>query len=202
MTLPGRHAVRPPVAPMGPVPPVPVPDGQRVPAPETDPEIKADEALRRWILDTANRHGGAVIQVAGDESGAPYAFTAGLWRTFGRPEALVIGLPPPVAAAVLGNYVQRVVAGESFRPGALYEKFLEGLQVTFERIASRFHASWMGSLYLLHPQGNFAAMQLLVPLPGPIWPWWEEAPEGFPEYQPVLTAGGEPESWTPGLNGP
>lgn len=163
---------------------------------------ETDEELRKWLINTADEHGAAVLHVPGDESGAPYAFTVGSWRCFGKPEVVVIGLPKEVAHTVLNTYVQRSQGGERFATGRLYDGFLQGCPVTFEKVAKVHYPEYLGSAFAVYASDGFPAVQLIVSTPEGSFPWHADAPEGFAEYQPVLTASGEPESWTPGDDGP
>lgn len=153
-------------------------------------------------MRTADEHGAAVLHVAGDERGAPFAFSAGTWRRFGKPEVVVIGLPRDVAHGVVNNYVRRVAAGERFVPGRLYEGFLQGCPVVVERVAGTHYPAFLGSALLLYEGVDFPAIQLVVSSPDGKFPWQEDAPGGFAAYQPVLTASGQPESWRAGVTGP
>jgi hypothetical protein len=167
------------------------------------PVADTDERLRRWLVNTAEQHGAAVMHVAGDDRGAPYAFSVGAWRRFGKPEVVVIGLPQEVAHAVVNTYVQRVGGGERFVPGQLYEGFLQDCPVTFEKVAKRHYAEFLGSAVLVYGGDDFPAVQLIASSPDEArFPWQPDAPQGFAEYQPVLTESGSPESWTPGVDGP
>lgn len=164
--------------------------------------VDEDERLRRWMINTADEHGAAVMHVRADEASAAYAFTVGAWRRFGKPEAVVIGLPREVAHAVLNTYVSRASAGERFKPGGSYDGFLQGCPMTVERIAKQHYAQFLGSAFLVYRDDDFPAVQLIAATPQGAFPWHEDAPRGFAEYQPVLTASGLPEGWTPGENGP
>lgn len=161
-----------------------------------------DEQLRQKLLADAEDYGNAVVQVAGDEHGAPYSFTVGAWRRFGVAEVVVIGLPPEMAAMLVNAYVAKAACGERFRAGELYYDFFEDVPVTFERVATKWYPEYFGSAFLLYRTGGFPAMQIIVPASGGRWPWQPDAPEGFREWQPVLTDSGLPESWTPGVDGP
>jgi hypothetical protein len=161
-----------------------------------------DQELRTWLLAEADDVGHAAISVGQDETGAPYCFTAGAWRRFGVAEAVVIGLPADMAPVLLRAYVQRARAGERFLPGGVYEGFFDGVAVAVEKVAPGWYPEFLGSAFLLYPSGNFPAVQLIVPTPQGHWPWARDAPAGFADWQPVLTASGAPESWTPGVDGP
>lgn len=170
---------------------------------QNDAVVDTDEALRKWMVNTAEQHGAAVMHVAGDDNGPAYAFSVGSWRRFGKPEVVVIGLPQEVAHSVVNTYVQRVGQGERLQPGQLYEGFLQGCPVTFEKVALQHYPEYLGSAFLVYNGPDFPAVQLIVSSPdGAKFPWQPDAPGGFREYQPVLTDSGLPESWTPGVNGP
>jgi hypothetical protein len=160
------------------------------------------ERLRQWLFDQAEQYGNAVVEVAGDEHGAPYVFSVGAWRRFGVAEAVVIGLPDDMGRVLVNAYVRRASAGERFAIGVPYHDFFEGTPVVFERVALGHYPEFFGSALLLYPSANFPAVQLIVATPDGAWPWQSDAPAGFADWQPVLTQSGRPESWRPGLDGP
>lgn len=161
-----------------------------------------NQQLREWITTRAEEHGNAVISVPPDANGAGYAFTVCAWAMHGVPEAVVIGLPNTMAAVLLDAYVDRAANGERFGLGVLEHGFFAGVPVTFEQVAAGHYPEFFGSAFLVYPDGNFPAVQIIVPTPVGYWPWDNRAPEGFARWQPVLTASGVPESWTPGIDGP
>ncbi|MGQ0837465.1 DUF4262 domain-containing protein [Actinokineospora sp.] len=161
-----------------------------------------DENLRQWLLRTADADGHAVVEIAGDEHGAPYAFSVGAWRRFGAPELVVIGLPVDMARPVIDRYVRRAAAGERFFPGLPYLDFFDGVPAVVERVHKGHYPEFLGTAFLLYPSGEFPALQLIVATPQGRWPWSPDAPDGFALWQPVLTDSGRPESWRPGIDGP
>ncbi|MGX7829213.1 DUF4262 domain-containing protein [Actinokineospora sp. 24-640] len=167
------------------------------------PDLSDDEArLRQWLLSTADQDGHAVVEVAGDADGAPYAFSVGMWRRFGVPEAVVIGLPVNMTRPLIDLYARRAAEGERFYPGLPYLDFFEGTPVVVERVHKAHYLEYFGTALLVYPQGDFPALQLIVATPQGKWPWSPDAPEGFDTWQPVLTYTGRPETWRPGVDGP
>jgi uncharacterized protein DUF4262 len=173
-----------------------------MPAMTTEALAPEDQDLLEWIVAEAERRGNAVIQVPHDDNGAGYCFTACVWALHQVPEAVVVGLPEQMAPVLLDAYVDRAATGEAFTPGSVYEDFFEGAPVTFERVAPGHYPEYFGSAFLVYPDGDFPAVQIIVATPDGKWPWDADAPEGFAEWQPVLTESGSPESWTPGVDGP
>jgi hypothetical protein len=171
-----------------------------VPVPPTGLTAQ-DTQLRQWLLDQAEEHGAAVVQVAGadgDDREPPYAFTVGAWRRFGIAEAVVIGLPDEMSQVLLRAYVDRARQGERFLAGTVHDGFFEGIPVAFEKVDAGWYPEYLGSAFLCYPQGKFPAVQIIVPTPQGHWPWTEDAPAGFADWQPILTVSGEPESFTEG----
>lgn len=153
-----------------------------------------DAKLQEWLLEQAETRGNAVVGVAAGEGVGNFVFTAGAWRTHQVPEAVVIGLPGPLGSVLLDAYVDRAANGEQFEPGQVYEDFFDGVPVLVQGVAKPFLPQYFGSAFLLYPDGEFPALQLIVPTPDGYWPWNDGAPEGFAQWQPVLTESGLPES--------
>lgn len=155
------------------------------------------QELRDRLIAEADERGNAIVTVAEEDGAAGYSFTAGAWRKHGVPEVVVIGLPGHIGPVLLDAYVDRAANGERFEPGVLYEDFFEGVPLVFEHVAKTYYAQFFGSAFVLYPDGEFPAVQIIVPTPDGHWPWDTAAPEGFAQWQPVLTESGLPESWTP-----
>lgn len=159
-------------------------------------------ALRERLIAESDTNGNAIIEVAGEDGEAPFTFSVGAWRRFGVPEGIAVGLPPGVGRQLVNTYVRRAAGGKKFIPGVRYHDFFDGVPVTFERVAKGHYFPYFGTAFLLHPKGDFPAVQLIVPTTDGIWPWHPRAPEDFARWQRILTVSGRPESWVPGVNGP
>ncbi|MPY98331.1 MAG: DUF4262 domain-containing protein [Actinophytocola sp.] len=163
-------------------------DASPTPAPKTDDL----EQLRDWLIKEADTRGNAVVSVAPEDGVGGYCFTAGAWRKHGVPEAVVVGLPEQLATVLLDAYVDKAVMGVEFEPGVLYDGFFEGIPVAVEHVDPQYYPVFFGSAFVLYPDGDFPGLQIIVPTPDGSWPWDDDAPEGFAQWQPVLNATGEP----------
>ncbi|MFL6120588.1 DUF4262 domain-containing protein [Actinophytocola sp.] len=161
-----------------------------------------ERRLRDHLVAQVDAHGRAIVEVAGDKDGAPYTFSVGVWQRYGIPEAVTIGLPEGAGRHLIDAYIDRASQGEEFPPGQVWDDLLEGVLVTVERVNRGHYFEFFGSVFLLHPDGDFDAVQLITATPEDDWPWEADAPPGFDLWQPVLTESGLPESWTPGVDGP
>jgi hypothetical protein len=168
----------------------------------TEALTSQDQQLIDWIEEQARSRGNAVIAVPRDAKGSGYCFTACAWALHEVPEVVVIGLPDHMGPVLLDAYVDRAAAGERFEVGKPYDDFFQGVPVVFEVVAQGHYPEFFGSAFLIYPDGDFPAMQMIVGTPDGHLPWHAGAPEGFADWQPVLTESGLPESWTPGVDGP
>jgi len=167
---------------------------RQAPEPAPDSILSPEEIeLKHWLLDQAATRGNAVVSVQAEDGVGNYDFTAGAWRTHGVPEGVVVGLPKPMGTVLLDAYVDRAATGGQFRIGEFYHDFFEGIPVLFQRVAERYYPQYFGSAFLLYPNGDFPAVQLVVPTPQGQWPWAANAPEGFRRWQPILTETGKPD---------
>ncbi|WP_034270703.1 DUF4262 domain-containing protein [Haloechinothrix halophila] len=163
-------------------------DASPTPVPHTDDL----EQLRDWLIEEADTRGNAVVSVAPEDGVGGYCFTAGAWRKHGVPEAVVVGLPEQIATVLLDAYVDKAAMGVRFEPGVLYDGFFDGIPVAFEHVDPAHYPAYFGSAFVLYPDGDFPGMQIIVPTPEGSWPWDDDAPEGFAQWQPLLNATGTP----------
>jgi len=139
-------------------------------------------------LADIERYGGHIIHVAGEGELSPFSYSVGIFRSSRNPEVVVIGLKQNLAHFVLNEYNRRSKAGEIFVPGTLYAEFIEGFEVTFEKVEPRFYAEYSG-WNLWHYDGpNFEVLQLVYPTTGGVWPWQSSATDWFRSWQPILTS--------------
>src|SRR4051812_23358833 len=97
------------------------------------PPEPADEHDRKLLADV-ERHGWHVIGVEEDEEGPAFAYSIGLYRSFGHPEVIVFGLPVRVLHRVINAVGEEVRSGERF--GHLDESgdVLQGYNVVFRTV--------------------------------------------------------------------
>ncbi|GAB3442252.1 DUF4262 domain-containing protein [Actinophytocola sediminis] len=166
-------------------------------------DLTAEEVdLRDRLIAESDATGNAIVEVAAEDGEGPCTFSVGAWRRFGVPEGITVGLPPEAGRHLVNTYVRRAAAGKKYIPGVRYHDFFDGVPITFERVAKGHYFPYLGTAFLLHPAGDFPAVQLIVPTAALVWPWDEHAPPDFARWQPILTVSGRPESWVPGVNGP
>ena len=141
------------------------------------------------VHDDVHQFGWHVIKVP--DGDPEFAYTIGLFRTFGHPELFIIGLPvADVAHPVLNTLGDEVRAGRRFAPGETSDAALAGYDVTFRHVpptAYREHLGWALWYYSGEP---FPVLQVVYPDRHGHWPWAPEASDDFRAFQPVLDSPG------------
>lgn len=116
----------------------------------------------------------------------PFAYSVGIVQSADAPEVIVIGLKQPMAHFVVNEYNQRVRAGERFVPGELYQDFLGGHDVRFERVSAHHFDEYFGWGRDHYGHPDYRALQLVYPTTDGIWPDEPDASDWFKERQTLL----------------
>ena len=149
-----------------------------------------DDHERKAIADVQT-HGWHVLKVMEDNDGPAFAYTVGLYHSFGHPELIVVGLPLEVGHSVLN------IAGESIRRGVQYsagtksEELLEDRACTFRRMPESQYRHYLGWDLWFYEGAAFPALQLIWADQEGRWPWETRVAPGARERQPVIEEQGD-----------
>lgn len=138
-------------------------------------ELRADIESQSWV----------VLKIEGDRD-IDFAYSVGLYKSFGHPELVVFGLPDETMQELINDVGERIEAGAVFTDGDRSGDFLEGYDVAFRAVPAgqlqpRF--SWLRDYY---ERDDVPVMQIVYPDKRRKWPWDAAAGEGFARSQPVL----------------
>lgn len=150
----------------------------------------AMDPAEKKALEDIERFGCHVIHVLPEGDLPGFSYSIGVGKSAGAPEVIVLGLDHKVAHSVVNDYNIRVRAGERFATGLFYDGFLEGFDVTFERVDPRYYRDHLCWARWLHKGDGFEAVQLVYPTTSGVWPWDPTGPDLFGTMQPLLTASG------------
>lgn len=149
------------------------------------PEDESD----RQLLHDVKTHGWHVIHVGvsvGEDSiGSGWSYSIGLFRTFGHPEFIIVGIPPSTAEAIINDLGTRVKNGARFRTGMGDPDVLENYEVRFISMRMDQYRTHLGYALWFYCGTGFPVLQV-------VWPDRSGHFPGDPEYgldvliQPVL----------------
>ncbi|MGH2717803.1 MAG: DUF4262 domain-containing protein [Actinomycetota bacterium] len=101
-----------------------------------------DDGDRKLVADV-ERHGWGVLGIKADGSMPAWAFTAGLWHTFGSPEVAMFGLQVRDMQTWLNDIGEQIRQGRPLQP----EEHREGILPNFPLVFRPAHDSWYRDLF-------------------------------------------------------
>lgn len=140
----------------------------------------------RDILDAVASRGFLVVSASPRTSGPNWAFSIGLFHSFGHPELLVFGLPVEAMQSILGNLGERIRDGAVFRDGFVSSEVLGGCDVTFRAVARRWYPFVLGFANWFYRSRPFPVLQLLWPNRKHEFPWDHSPSIDSRAVQPLL----------------
>ncbi len=140
----------------------------------------------RGLIEAVREHGWFCPSVYSDEDGPGFSYSVGFWKTLGKPEVIVFGLPPQVAHSVLWQLYRLFQSGLSPQPGKPVEGVLEGY-VSYLMPAGAKANEFMLSAAWFYGNQDYPRLQLVWPDPIGAFPWQTDFDPSFAEAQPDLS---------------
>ena len=153
------------------------------------PTFSADpneRALEERCVADVEQYGLHVIKVGAESDSPTFAYTVGLYRSFGHPEVIMLGLGLDTMHQLLNELADSVREGRGFASGDVSDRFLDGYDVTFRTVPERQYAPYLGWAIWFNDGHDFPALQMIDPDRERRWPWDDGVTEGFRWNQPVL----------------
>jgi hypothetical protein len=158
--------------------------GRKLPTPTDDHDRK--------LLADVQDHGWHVVGVEADDEGPAFAYSIGLYHSFGHPEVIVLGLRVSVMHRMINGIGEQVRAGSKF--GDLHEsgEILEGYNVIFRNVERRHYREYFGGALWLYQHDRFPVVQCLWPDSHHRYSWHPLLSQTLLTRQPVLS---DDKSW-------
>ena len=127
-----------------------------------------------------------------EEKDINFTYTVGIKKSENKPELIIPGLRSELASWIANEYNRRVKEGEKFNTSDLYSDFLEGFDIRFKPVCTKYKEKLMLSCDWLYSGSEFEVLQLIYPTVKGVWPWQPKANKSFKELQPSLQ---DPPEW-------
>jgi hypothetical protein len=144
-----------------------------------------DDRDRKLLADIA-RVGWAVIGIPEDDEGPGYAFSVGLYRTFGHPEVILIGLPWKLSYRFINDIGAAVKAGKQYEPGREYDDLVEGYPAVFVAVDRGHYKEYLGTAGWFYRGWDFPVVQMVWCDRDRCWPWDAGKAPKYWRRQPLL----------------
>jgi hypothetical protein len=142
-----------------------------------------------FIADTVRDHGWCVQMIpAGDAEDEPaFAYTIGLFKTFGSPEIIIFGMATNTMGEILNGCGDLVKAGRSLPVGPPVPDVLHGFDVRFREVkAPDSYKNFVGYARWFYKGSTFPLVQLVWPDREGRFPGDPRAAEFMAKAQPLL----------------
>lgn len=153
------------------------------------PNFSTDQRKRafeeRCVADV-EQYGLHVLKVGAEVDSPTFAYTVGLFRTFGHPEIIMLGLALDMMHRVLNHLAESLREGRRYAPGDVSDEFLEGYDVTFRSVPERQYRAYLGWANWFNDGLAYPVLQMIYPDRERRWPWEAGVTESFRSNQPVL----------------
>ncbi len=142
-------------------------------------EWQVHDDVEAQILDKVETVGWYVCVVAEDEEGPGFAFSIGLFESFGHPEVICFGPPPETLAAIVNLVGEAVKEGTIFGDGAVSDDIIEGHRCSFRAASKQAYREYLGYALWFYDGDDFPVLQLVLPDSHGLFPWEDGASEAM-----------------------
>ncbi|HEY5747784.1 MAG TPA: DUF4262 domain-containing protein [Chryseolinea sp.] len=138
------------------------------------------------VLDDIDAFGWHVVKVRPDEEGPGFVYSIGLYKTFGHPEIIIIGLELDLAHALINDIGEDIRQDKLYRSGEFYNNLLDGFDCLMLAVPKESYEAYVGYARWYYKGNDFLLMQCIYPTVQGVFPWAKEWPEDMIAVQPVL----------------
>ena len=151
---------------------------------------EASIKFEQLVLSNIEKHGWHCTSVAGDGETPSFAYSVGLFKTYGHPELIIFGLPSKLSHAVLSTCARAAAAGQPLNIEQPTDELLENYSCVFIKVPEAAYSEYVLSTTRLYQGTNFPLYQVVWPSVGAgVFPWHPDAEASFVAEQPVLGRG-------------
>jgi hypothetical protein len=146
----------------------------------------ATDAPEQKLLHDVAEFGWHCIKIMEDDGRPSWAFSIGLYETWGHPELVLFGLNGDTAHRIMGIVAEGLAKGNRPTLSAPTEDLLCGYACHYVRVPQNQYAEHVGFALWYYEGANFPLYQIVWPSKEGLFPWDVQATASFRQLQPVL----------------
>jgi hypothetical protein len=123
----------------------------------------AEDEIEKKLVSDVEGYGWHVIRIADDDEGPGFAYSIGLFKSFGHPEIIVFGLDGMLMHRMINLIGEEIRQGRRFADGDAASGILEGYDVRFREVACRHYHEHCGYARWFYQGDDFPVLQCLWP---------------------------------------
>jgi hypothetical protein len=151
----------------------------------TLPEEFSSPAHAR-VVDDVRAYGWHVMKVLPEKNHPAWAYSIGLFRTFGQPEVIVFGLGGDTMHHLIKNVADRMRSGVGFQDGTSDDELVNGYSCVFRSVPAVWLDETVGFAQWFYGGAGFPVLQLFWPDRNGSLPWEDRCEPGIRALQPRL----------------
>jgi hypothetical protein len=149
-------------------------------------KTQADDEKDQHLLNSIEEIGWHVLKIMADDEGPGFVYSVGLFKTFGHPEIIIIGLSPDLAHVLINNIGEDIRTGKHYNSGEFYDNIVTGFDCAFLQVPKMVYRDYFGYALWYYEETAFPVVQCIYPTTKGYFPWQKEWPEDLISLQPVL----------------
>ena len=148
--------------------------------------IDPEQARDRQVVSDVEEYGWHVALIPADEERPGFAFSIGLFKTFGHPEVILFGLGIEAMHGIINGIGEGVRQGRKFTEGESASGVIEGFEVRFSVVHHDHYREYLGTASWFYKNADYPALQCVWPDRQGRFPWDDDFPATLRAIQPVL----------------
>lgn len=148
------------------------------------PEDRYDEKL---LLDI-EEVGWGIIGIPAEDDNPGFAFTAGLYYSYGHPEIILFGINYETSKLILNQIGFKIKNGSQYESNKYYDELFENYQAYFHYVDEEHYKEHLGQAGWLYKNMDkiFPCLQLVWPDRSGCMPWEKDYDENYVGLQTLL----------------
>jgi hypothetical protein len=142
--------------------------------------------VKKTLEDDVEQYGLRVNHVLEDETGPPFSYSIGLFKTYGHAEIIMVGLRQELTHTLINNMAYDIKSGKVYSASTFDADILTGFECYITDVYKSNYDSYVGQAQSFYLGSDFPLIQCIYPTIKGIYPWEENWPENLKELQPVL----------------
>ena len=148
-------------------------------------EVGENESEQKVIDDIAN-YGWHCVNLHPEGEPVGYAFTIGLFQSYGHPELVIFGLSAKVAHQILATVADAAKSSAPLDLAQPTDALINDYMCCFVEVPLTEYYEHVGYCRWYYQGDGFPLYQVVWPSREGFFPWHEQATAGFRVAQPVL----------------
>ena len=150
------------------------------------PQLRADNTLDRIVISNIAEFGWHAVNIIEDDDHPPWTYTIGLYESYGFPELIIFGRSRATAHHALNTVATALEGNHPPDLNAATVDLIPGIPCLFRKVSTRYYQDYVGFARWFYRKRDFPLYQIIWPNHDNLYPWDNNAPRSFEEWQPIL----------------